>query len=127
MSGKEINMKIELPGVDVAKGLELFDDDEEIYLVVLRSFVTNLPASLNKLRNLSAETLKDYAIAIHGVKGTCANIGAEDARQVAMKLEAMANAGDFDGVLALNESFIKQVEDIIKAIENWLEKSGTNS
>ncbi|MCL2069625.1 MAG: Hpt domain-containing protein [Treponema sp.] len=120
-------MRIEIPGVDSTKGLDLYDDDEEIFLTVLRSFATNVPASLDQLRNVSAETLKDYAVTVHGVKGTCANIGAEETRQAAIKLETMAKAGDLSGVLANNEAFLKQADDLIKAIQDWLEKFDANS
>ena len=115
-------MRIEIPGVDTAMGLDLYDDDEDIFLIVLRSYADNLPASLEKLRNVSAETLADYAITVHGVKGTSANIGAEELRQIASKLETMAKAGDLSGILAQNEAFLKQADDLIKAINNWLEK-----
>ena len=115
-------MTINIPGVDAEKGLDLYDDDFDIYLSVLRSYLSNTPSALDKLRNVSAETLQDYAISVHGVKGTSTTIGAEETRKVAYKLEEMAKAGNLTGVLAGNEAFIKQVENLLAGIKSWLEK-----
>ncbi|MDR3019315.1 MAG: Hpt domain-containing protein [Treponema sp.] len=113
-------MNIEIPGVDVKKGLQLFDGDEEIYLKVLESYAANTPATIDKLRAVSAETLKEYAIKMHGLKGTTANIGAEELRLKAKSLEALANNGDIDAILAQNDSFIKEADKLIEDINNYL-------
>ena len=118
-------MNIEIPGVDVQRGLELYDGDEEIYLTVLQSYADNTPAALDKLRNLSAETLPDYVAAIHGIKGTSATIGAEELRKTAAQLEAMAAAGDLTGLLAQNEAFLKRADNLIDAIQKWLKQNNT--
>jgi len=116
-------MKIEIPGLDVQKGLELYDDDEELYFIILRSYVKNTPGVLDNLRDVTSETLSDYAITIHGVKGTSTNIGAEDLRKAALELELLAKAGDLAGVQAVNEAFIKQGETLIAEIQSWLKNN----
>lgn len=120
-------MKIQIPGIDIEKGLDLYDDEEDIYLQVLRSYASNTPAVINKLRNvsaetLSAETLPDYAAAVHGIKGTSANIGAEVLREKAKHLEALAKAGDLSGVLSLNADLIKTADALLAGIQNWLKQ-----
>ena len=120
-------MAINIPGIDVDKGLHLFDGDEEIYLAVLKSYATNTPATLDKLRKLSAETLGEYAIKIHGLKGTSANIGAEDLRAKAKELEMLAKAGNLDALLAQNADIIKQAETLIEDINNWLAKNAPDA
>jgi HPt (histidine-containing phosphotransfer) domain-containing protein len=114
---------LEIPGLDVEKGLFFYDYETDIYILSLRSFAKHIPASLDMLRNVSEETLPDYLIKIHGLKGTSANIGAEKTRETASKLEAMAKAGDLNGVLALNEMFIKNTEILLAEIKAWLEKN----
>ena len=116
-------MAIKIPGVDVEKGLALYDDEEDIYLIVLRSYATNAPSVLDKLRSVSAETLADYATSIHGVKGTSATIGAEELNKTAAKLEAMAKAGDLSGILAENEAFLKQADTLVANIKSWLDEN----
>ena len=115
-------MKIDIPGIDAAKGLDLYDDDFDIYLTVLRSYAVNTPNVLDRLRSVSAETLKDYAANAHGVKGTSANIGAEETRMAAMKLENLAKAGDLQGVLADKDAFLKEADTLIENINRWLKE-----
>ncbi|MCL2294193.1 MAG: Hpt domain-containing protein [Spirochaetes bacterium] len=115
-------MDIEIPGIDAKKGLDLYDDDFEIYVTVLRSYVTNTPAALDKLRNVSAETLANYAIYIHGVKGTSASIGAEEVRKTAAQLEIMAKVEDLQSVQAWNEAFLKSVDELLNNIQSWLKQ-----
>ena len=116
-------MKIDIPGIDTEKGLDLYDDDIDIYLTVLRSYAANTPAVLDRLRDVTAETIKDYAANAHGVKGTSANIGAEDTRMAALKLENLAKAGDLQGVLANKDAFLKDADTLISNIQDWLKKN----
>ena len=116
-------MVINIPGIDTEKGLNLYGDDEEIYLIVLNSYVSNMPAVLEKIRSVSEETLPAYSISVHGIKGTSANIGAVNLQEQAAELERMAKAGNLAEILARNESFVKDVEDTIKGIETWLEQN----
>jgi signal transduction histidine kinase/DNA-binding response OmpR family regulator len=117
---KEKNMKIEITGVDESKVMELYDGDMEIFLPVLRSYLSVIPASLEKIRSVSAETLADYRVIVHGVKSTSESIGAMEARNMAAELESLAKAGDLPGVLAKNEALIRCVDALIGNIRNWL-------
>ena len=120
-------MTIKIPGLNVENGLDLFDGDTELYLIVLRSFAANTPTVLEKLRSVSAETLAAYSATVHGLKGTSMSIGADDIGQTAKRLEALSKAGDLAGVQALNESFLKQVGILVKEIQAWLEKNASES
>ena len=115
-------MDLTIPGVDAEKGLDLYDGEMDIYVAVLRSYLTNTPAVLDRLRNVSADTLPDYIVGVHGVKGTSTTIGAEETRKAALKLELMAKAGDLSGVLAENNAFLKQADKLIDDIRRWLEQ-----
>jgi len=119
----ENNMEIVIPEVDVKSGLELCDGNTEIYLNALRIFANGTPPDLEKLKTVSAETLKDYSVTVHSVKSMSRYIGAEKARDTAKQLEAMADAGDLDGVLAQNESFIKYATTVADNVRAWLEKN----
>ena len=124
---EEKHLTIKIPGLDAEKGLDLFEDDVELYLIVLRSYADNTPPVLDKIRNVSAETLADYAIAVHGIKGTSTTIGAEEIRITAGKLEDLARAGDLNGVLAINDSFLKQTDDLINSIQSWFKQHDAGS
>jgi len=113
-------MAINILGVDEGIFQDLLDGDEELFVTVLTTFVEKTPASLSKLANPTKETLADYSILVHGVKGACANICAEEARQTALKLEQMSRNGDLAGVQAENGPFIKTMEELIERSRNWL-------
>ncbi|WP_461256660.1 response regulator [Treponema sp. R80B11-R83G3] len=119
--GKEKKMEIKIPGIDKDKVMELYDGDMEIYLPVLRSYLSVIPATLAKMRSVSAEKLSEYKVSVHGVKGTSESIGAETARKMAAELEALAKAGDISGVLAKNQACISYIEKLLSDIENWLD------
>ena len=113
--------EITIPEVDIEKGLSLYCDEMDIYLIALHSYVENVPVTIDKLRNVSEETLPSYCISIHGIKGTSANIGAETMRERALNLEKMAKDGDLEGVLAENEQFIIDMEKMVANIKKYLE------
>ena len=117
-------MKINIPGVDAKMGLSLYGNEMDIYLEVLRSYLSYTPEVLETIRNVSEETLPEYIITVHGIKGTSANIGAEKTREAALNLEKMAKAGDLRGVLEINDSFIKDTENMLLGIKTWLEQHG---
>jgi len=114
-------MAIEIPEVDVSSGLEICDGNMTIYLNSLRLFATSIPHDLEKMKNVSAETLADYAITVHSVKSMSHYIGAEKARLTAKELEAMAKSGDLAGVQAQNESFIQYTQKVVDNVQNWLD------
>ena len=117
---------IDIAGVDAEKGLSLYYGEMDIYLQALQSYAVNVPATIDKIRSVSKETLGDYAIYLHGIKGTSANIGAEKTRTAALELELLAKNGDISGVLAKNENFIKETEAIVAGIKAWLEQYNVN-
>ncbi|MDR2942853.1 MAG: Hpt domain-containing protein [Treponema sp.] len=113
-------MALNIPGVDESIFNDLFEGDEELYISILRIFMDKAPNVLSKIAEVSEEKLADYANIIHGLKGTCANICAEDARKAALKLETMSRNGDLQGVLADNGPFIKYMEELMGNLQNWL-------
>jgi CheY-like chemotaxis protein len=119
---KEKNMGIEIAGVDESKVMELYDGNMEIFLPVLRSYLSVIPAALEVMRSVSHETLTEYKIKVHGVKSTSESIGAMQARMMAAELEALAKAGDLPGVLAKNEALLRHVDDLLGNIQRWLKQ-----
>jgi PAS domain S-box-containing protein len=117
------SMAIEIPGVNTEKGLSLYAGSKRVYLPLLRSYVSNTPGILDKLRSVSAESLPNYVISVHGMKGTSAGIGAEIVREAALELENISRAGDLQGVLAKNDKLIADAETLVSNIKAWLGKN----
>lgn len=107
--------------------MSLYDGEIDIYLALLRSHTNNTPASLEKLKDVTEETLPDYTIGVHGLKGTSASIGVETVREAAKDLEAMGRAGDLQGVLAKNEQLLRDTEIVVANIKTWLENYDTKN
>ena len=110
-------------GLDLPRGRERYG--ETAYLDVLKAYLIHTPTALKKARQPSRETLSEYTVLIHGLKGSSYGICASGVGAKAEELEAAARAGDFEKVLAGNTPFIEMVqhlladlETLIKVIEN---------
>ena len=116
-------MLIKIPGIDSQAVADLYNDDLEMYETILHSFVSRIPGVLDKIRNVSSETLPDYMIKIHALKGSSGSVGANETMTAAARLEAMAKNGDLAGVLAGNAAFLEKADALVNDIKNWLEQS----
>jgi len=115
-------MPVEIPGIDAQSVLDLYDGDMEVYKAILISFITRIPPVLEIIRGVSSETLPDYLIKIHSLKGSGGSIGAKETMAEAARLEAMAKNGDLAGVQAENGNFLEKVDVLIGDIKKWLEQ-----
>jgi PAS domain S-box-containing protein len=120
--GSAVQIAIDIPGMDTKKGLSLYAGDTNVYLALLRSYVTNTPALLDKLRIVSEKTLPKYNVSVHGLKGSSAGIGAETIREAALELEKISKEGNLQGVWALNGKLIADTKIIVANIKAWLEQ-----
>jgi PAS domain S-box-containing protein len=110
---KSLLEKTRIGGIDIAAGIKRFNDMPTIYMDVVKSFVQNTPKFLAELRNVTESTLSGYAVTVHGVKGSCYGICADEAGRMAEALEISAKSGDFARVMAGNETFIGKVETLL--------------
>jgi PAS domain S-box-containing protein len=110
----------ELDGMDFKAGLKRYGT-EAVYTRVLRSFFTHTPELLKKLRSLSRETLPDYTVTIHGLKGASYGVCAGEIGREAEDLEHAAKAGDYERVESKNAAFIAKVETSLEALGKLLE------
>jgi CheY-like chemotaxis protein len=100
---------------------ERFSGDEAVVIDVLRSYASGTRSILNNLREyLTAENLKDYAVAVHGIKGSSYGIFALEAGKSAEYLENAAKAMDFNAVNNAHDNFAKTTEKLLDDINNAL-------
>jgi CheY-like chemotaxis protein len=118
--------KANLEGMDFKAGLERYGT-EETYLRVLQSYLTHTPELLEKLRSLSRETLPQYAITVHGLKGASYGICAGKIGKEAEELEFAAKAGDYEKTDSKNAAFIAGVEAAMDYLRKILESAAENS
>ncbi|MDR0302150.1 MAG: response regulator [Treponema sp.] len=112
-----------ISGLNTGRGLALFDGDIETYLSALRSYTKSVPETLEKLRIVTEETLPEYAVNVHGLKSISGWISADGIQARAASLEALAKAGVFAGVTALNDILLNETENFINEL---LEEVGNN-
>jgi HPt (histidine-containing phosphotransfer) domain-containing protein len=110
---------VKIAGMDFPAGLKRYGT-EEIYLRILQSYVTHAPGLLEQLRSLRRETLRDYTVTVHGLKGASYGICASAIGKEAEELEAAAKAGDYERVNSKNPGFIAKVERTLEGLEELL-------
>ena len=114
---------IDIPGLDFAKGLDLFEGDMDDYMSALHSFMKNASDIINKLSGVTEDNLPEYVISVHGLKSISAWICMENIREGAAELEALAKDGDFSAVAAKNGKFLDKVNSFLKDLEVALKKN----
>jgi len=121
-NGETLLDGIIIKDVNLDKALELFSGDEEVFIKVLNSYLVNTrPLLRNIQKYLESENLTDYAVIVHGIKGSSFGIGAIRAGEDAQRLERMARAGKADEVLAENDAFVKYMENFLDSLDGTLE------
>jgi HPt (histidine-containing phosphotransfer) domain-containing protein len=113
---------LDMPGLNVGRGLVFFEGDRETYVGALQSFTKNVPEVLDKLRVVTEENLPDYAINVHGLKSMCGWICADGIQARAANLEALSKAGYLVGVTMLNGALLNETETFMNELRNQLEE-----
>ncbi|MDR2587091.1 MAG: Hpt domain-containing protein [Coriobacteriales bacterium] len=111
-----------IEGVDYADGLARFGNQPAIYLRIIKSFIKNTPEALETLASVTPETLSDYAIRIHGLKGSCYGISAMKLGDEAKALELASKANDWATVEQDNPTVIAHVRELIAQLEAIVDK-----
>jgi len=112
----------DIEGVDVHAGMERFGNSENAYVNVLQSFSDNTRPLLGNLVDLlETGNLDDFAITIHGIKGSSLGIGAHWAGAGAERLERLAKDGIDEHIRAENDLFVKYMNALLDSIDSVLE------
>ena len=111
---------IEIEGLDLEAGVARFGGNPKLYAKIIKTFVDNIGPHLDKLAGLTPEGLEDYAIGVHGVKGSLYGISATREGDMAKDLEIAAKAGEYDKVLAGNVPFIDSVKELTIKLQSLL-------
>ena len=115
-------------GLDTQSGLRLFGHDEGNYISVLHSYAVNTRPLLERMNeSLAADNLGNYAIAVHGVKGSSYGICAQEIGKAAESLEFAAKAGNSEAVKAGHDGFIKAAEAFIESLSAALASADEES
>jgi signal transduction histidine kinase/DNA-binding NarL/FixJ family response regulator/HPt (histidine-containing phosphotransfer) domain-containing protein len=105
-------MEHPVEGIDFKASFAVFG--KAAFIPVLTSFTVHIPAQLLEMADNLQNSLPDYAIKVHGLKGACNNICAKEAAALAFELEKAAKAGDIDFVRANHGAFEKTLNTLLE-------------
>jgi signal transduction histidine kinase len=106
----------QIEGIDLAKGFERYGG-KEAFLEIVKVFCDQGESILTMLGNPREETLGDYAITAHGLKGSLFGICADELGREAELLEKAAKAGDLGTVLAGNPAFLQRLAGFVLGLK----------
>jgi HPt (histidine-containing phosphotransfer) domain-containing protein len=106
-----------IDGLDIPDALGRMGNSGKMYLRIVHSYTTNMPKALDELAAVTLETLPDYAIKVHGAKGSCYGIGANACGDLAKALEMASKADDWQTVQRDNGAFVESVRELITQLE----------
>ena len=107
-------MKID--GLDAGRGIERFGGDPESYVQVLRSYVLNTLPLLKAIKAASENNRADYAVTVHGIKGSSRGICAWRIGDSAEALEKAAREGNWDFVSSHNGELVRELEKLLDGL-----------
>ena len=111
---------VSIPGVNIAAALARMDNNEETYIQVLRAYLKQTPEFIERARKEAESDLKEYRVAVHGIKGSSHGIGADETGEKALELEKAAEQGNEDFIRTNNSLFLESVEKLISNIDNFI-------
>ncbi|MDR1958053.1 MAG: response regulator [Planctomycetaceae bacterium] len=110
-----------IPGVDVRAGIARTGGTPDGYLLVLRSFCTDVNDKFDTIRqSLESGNMKLYATTVHGFKSALAMIGVPSLSQKAALLENAAKKEDLVCITANNEEFVSELNALHERLKNFL-------
>ncbi|MDR3154248.1 MAG: response regulator [Deltaproteobacteria bacterium] len=120
---EDIFADFNVQGVDLDDGLNRLGGNEEVYLEVLDAYVRYTAKVLNEVTEPPIpDSLKDYAVKVHGIKGSSYNIGALEVGKEAEVLEHAAKAGDLPKVLEGHGAFLETARKLIADLKAFLDR-----
>ena len=111
---------MQFAGLDIDKGIERFNGDREVYFRVIHTYVTHTRQLLDSIETVDAGNLKDYAITVHGIRGSSRGIFADMIGNAAENLEVAARSGDLSYITTHNGTFLSAAWKLIFDLEDLL-------
>lgn len=110
-----------IPGVDIDTGLMNVGDDEEIYVIVLETYVEEAIENVEKLLEYRDQDIKNFTIYAHALKSANNNIGALELGEKARLLEMAGKDEDTAYINANVDSFCDEIRKLVDDISACLE------
>jgi CheY-like chemotaxis protein len=110
-----------IPGINFTTGLSRFSNNDETYLDILGSYLSQIRTVPDKIKSCTAETLADYRILVHSLKSTSYTVGAAALGKMAEELEQAAGKGDIEFINAHSGALLDALENLGLTLEDFLD------
>ncbi len=118
----------EASGFDFTAALEYMGGDRKLLSDLVGIFLEECPNWMAELKKAlaagDAALLKRMA---HNLKGSMSHFGAQEAYEVALKLEALGRSGKLDGASELAVALEEAVQRILPAFQRMMTEKGSNA
>ena len=104
-------IKIQLPEIDINKGLVISAGDKAFYIQIFTYFV-NLPIREELNGFLAADDCENYRIRIHGFKNNAYNVGAVELGDLSARMQDLCNNSLAEEILSAQEMLFEQYNRI---------------
>jgi signal transduction histidine kinase/DNA-binding NarL/FixJ family response regulator/HPt (histidine-containing phosphotransfer) domain-containing protein len=109
-------------GMDFGAALLLYGNSGAAYIPILKSFVTHTPLLLEKMDVHLESSLPDYAIEVHGLKGTCNAICAQETAALAREMEFASKEGNLELVRQKHGELRRKTLELTERLQTLLEE-----
>lgn len=107
---KDLNPKV----LDKPAALERLGGDEQLYEEIVEVYRADMPEQLQRLTDgLKAEDRQLVQLQAHSIKSASANIGAEQMRAMAQRIEAVAMDDEMESLTQLTGDLQKKFEELL--------------
>ncbi|MDR2618048.1 MAG: response regulator [Treponema sp.] len=113
-------LKRRVGGVDFPAALTLYGNSGATLMSILKSFVANTPALVEKLDSYVELSPEEYGVEAHGLKGTCAAICAGEAAELAKQQEFAAKEGKAELVKARHGELRRKALELTESLKALL-------
>jgi PAS domain S-box-containing protein len=113
-----------IDGLDIGKGIDKFDKNEDVYLIIMRSYIASMQIIIDELTasiNVNEQNITDYRRNVHSVKGASYDIFAEEVGDLAKNLENAAINADYDFISKNTEALTESLQKLVSDLNNMLD------
>lgn len=110
--------------LDIEKGLDLADNDKELYLELLKLYSTEAKFDVKELNDLIMKSEEEAASYVHRAKGACRQIAAVSAAAKGQEIEDILRKKAEGNLAPLINEFVKLLDETMKAVKKYLENAG---
>jgi len=120
--------RIEIKGIDSAKGIAMIGGKPKIYLRILRTYYKNVNEKIEEIKAcLNNGDIDLLIIHVHALKSASGSIGADEISKAAFELESAGQRQDLGYIKANVGKFLTDLEELLKNIHPVIQAQDAES